>query len=508
MKTTMKKSLLFILSAIFYLTGISQTQLENPGFEAGWENGADVAGSEDEPINWSSLKSADALTTFAPIVAYKETTNPHSGTYCIRLENTLTLGVVANGLLTNGRVHADFDPELGYVYTNTADSKWNTPFTVRPDSLVGWFRYNPLSGDQGKVEVITHTTAAQGQLPATTYPMAHWVSRARYDVTTTSASTWVRFSVPFTYYTTGNPEYVLVVLSAGDSTQAVDNSVMWIDDLELIYNPLTVNVTPPATQNIDMGVNGTMLTVNYTTNASVVSPVTQEWKYTTTSGSGYTSFGTAETGSTYTPNFATPGIYYVVCEVDYGTQVVTSNEVEIVVTDPASNTVTISPSATQNLLVGQNGTLMTANETPSAASSREWMFSTVSGSGYTSFGTAETGLTYTPNFAAIGTYYIICESDFSGDVQISNEVIIMVPSAAGIDEDNLQFNIFSNGSDVNVLLSDIQPNTLFSLFGLDGKLIYSDQLTETNSVHHIPASGVFVYRVVSGNRIITGKINL
>jgi plastocyanin len=239
-----------------------------------------------------------------------------------------------------------------------------------------------------------------------------------------------------------------------------------------------------------------------------VSPVTQEWKYSTTSGSGYVSFGTAETGTTYTPNFATPGIYYVVCEVDYGSQVVTSNEVEIVVTDPGSNSVTISPSASQNLLVGQNGTMLTANESPSAASSREWMFSTVSGSGYTSFGTAETGLTYTPNFGAIGTYYIICESDFSGDIQISNEVTIMVPSAAGINEENLQFNIFNNGSHINVLMSDIQPNTVFSVFSLDGKLIYADQLTETNSIHQIPANGVFVYRVVSGDKIITGKINL
>lgn len=503
----MKKFLLFILSVVISITGISQAQLENPGFEAGWENGADVSGSEDEPIDWSSLKSADALSTLAPIVAFKETSGPHSGTYCIRLENVSSFGVVANGLLTNGRVHADFDPELGYVFTNTSDTKWNTPFTDRPDSLVGWFKYSPATGDQGKIEVITHTTAATGQLPASSYPMGHWVSRARYDVTT-STGTWTRFSVPFTYYTNGAPQYILAVLSSGDSTQAVDGSLMWVDDLELIYNPLTVNVTPPATQNIDMGVNGTMLTVNYTTNASVVSPVTQEWKYSTTSGSGYVSFGTAETGTTYTPNFATPGIYYVVCEVDYGSQVVTSNEVEIVVTDPGSNSVTISPSASQNLLVGQNGTLMTANETPSAASSREWMFSTVSGSGYTSFGTAETGLTYTPNFGAIGTYYIICESDFSGDVQISNEVTIMVPSAAGINEENLQFNIFNNGSHINVLMSDIQPNTVFSVFSLDGKLIYADQLTETNSIHQIPANGVFVYRVVSGDKIITGKINL
>ncbi|MBI3135007.1 MAG: PCMD domain-containing protein [Bacteroidetes bacterium] len=501
----MRKILLLSFVAALSASGISQTQLENPGFEGAWEN---VTGAEDEPVEWSSLKTADALASLAPVVAFQEATNPHSGARCIRLLNVSSFGVVANGLLTNGLVHADFDPDLGYVYTNTTDPQWNTTFTDRPDSLVGWFRYSPSGADKGKVEVITHQDPPVGQLPAANYPEAHWVSRARYDVTTTSASTWIRFSVPFEYYNTSLPEYILVVLSAGDSTIAVAGSQMWIDDLELIYNPNLVSVTPPASQNINMGVNGTTLTVNATPNAAVVTPVTQEWKYSTTSGSGYVSFGVPETGTTYTPNFAAAGIYYVVCDVDFGTEIITSNEVEIVVTDPGANSVTISPSAPQTLLVGQNGTLMTATESPAAASSREWLFSVTSGSGYAPFTTPVTGLTYTPNFNAVGTYYVICQSDFSGDVQISNEVTIMVPSAAGIDEEHIQFNLYNNGNALSLRMSDIQSNSTFSLFSLDGKLIYSSALTEENTLHSIDAKGVFVYHVVTGDKIITGKINL
>lgn len=501
----MKKTLLISTIILFSGAAISQTQLENPGFEGAWQ---DVTGTEDEPIDWSSLKTADALGSLAPIVAFKETTNPHTGTYCIRLLNVSSFGVVANGLLTNGRVHADFDPELGYVFTNTSDSQWNTAFTDRPDSLVGWFRYDPAGSDQGKVEVITHTAPPQGQLPSANYPEAHWVSRARYDVTTDSPSTWVRFSVPFSYYSTTPAQYILVVLSAGDSTQAVAGSQMWIDDLELIYNPNLVSVDPPATQNINSGVDGTTLTVTSTPNAAVTTTITQEWKYSSTSGSGYTSFGSPETGTTYTPNFATAGIYYVVCEVDFGTEVITSNEVEIVVTDIGINSVTISPSAPQTILVDQNGTMLTATETPSAASSREWLFSTVSGSGYGSFSPAETGTTYTPNFSAVGTYYVVCESDFSGDIQLSNEVTIMVPSAVGIDENNLQFSIVPNGTTLQLTLSDLQDKTTFSLFTLDGKLIYSAALNQTTSEHQIAEKGVYVYRVVTGDRVITGKVNL
>lgn len=500
----MKKLLLASLASCVFTFAFSQQQLENPGFEDVWE---DVTGTEDEPLEWSSLKTSN-FGDVAPLVAYKETSNPHSGNYCIRLVNTSSFGVVANGLLTNGRVQAAFDPEDGYVFTNTADPKWNTPLTSRPDSLVGWFRYDPETGDQGKVEVILHTAPPQGKLPAANYPEAHWVGRARYDITTTSTTTWVRFSVPFTYYNISAPQYVLAVISAGDSTQAVEGSILWVDDLELIYNDNIASIAPSATQNISMGVNGTTLTLTATPNAASTAAITQEWKYSTTSGSGYVSFGTAETGTTYTPNFATPGIYYVVCEVDFGTETIITNEVEIVVTDPGANTVTISPSANQTLLVDQNGTMLTATETPASASSREWKYSTTSGSGHVSFGTPETGTTYTPNFDAVGTYYIICESDFSGDIQTSNEVTIFVPSAAGISEGNLQFNIYGNALGLNIHLSDVQNNSVLNIFSLDGKLIYTSAINETYTTHQVECSGVVIYSITSGDRIITGKINL
>ena len=499
----MKKFLLAFFAVCTIQFVSAQGQVENPGFEGLWE---DVSGAEDEPIEWSSLKTADALSGLAPVVAFKETVSPHSGAYCIRLQNVSSFGVVANGLLTNGRVHADFDPELGYVYTIPASPEWNTPFTDRPDSLVGWFKYAPSGADKGKVEILLHSDTQTGKLPEATAPQPNWVGKARYNVTTTTA-TWTRFSVPFNYFNGNSPTHILAVLSAGDSTVAVNGSIMRIDDLELIYNPNVVTVTPPASQNINIGANGTTLTVNKTPNAAVVSPITQEWKYSTTSGSGYVAFGTPETGNTYTPNFATSGIYYVVCEVDFGTQVITSNEVEIVVTDPGVNTVTISPSSAQTILLNEDGSLLTATETPSTAGSREWKYSLTSGSGYVSFGTPVTGLTYTPNFSAIDTYYVICESDFAGDIKISNEVIIYVPSAAGISTDELTFKIFSTNNGLSVSLSEIQPNSALTIYSLDGKLIYSCALTQPSSILPFDETGIFIYNVVTGNKIINGKIN-
>lgn len=504
----MKKTLLIVsLTAFVSLIPFSQTQFENPSFDT-WEN---TGSPTQEPTQYSSLKTADAWSGSAPQVLWQENTIVHSGASSAKIvvaPYNILVGLAPNGIMTNGRVHAELTAANGYVFTDPASSQWNTPCTDRPDSLVGWFYYIPQGGDEGKIEVILHDDTQQGKLPATSYPMPHWVGRARYNFTTSTGGSWVRFSVPFTYYNNSTPDYILMVATSGDSLVAVASSTLYLDDIALVYNPNLVSVTPPASQNIDINTNGTMLTVNSTPNAAVVTPITQEWKFTTTSGSGYTSFGVAETGTTYTPYFTSPGIYYVVCEVDFGTQVITSSEVEIVVTDPAVNTVTISPSSSQTLLVSQNGSLLTATETPSAASSREWKFSTTSGSGYASFGTPVTGLTYTPNFAAVGTYYVICESDFSGDVQVSNEVAIIVPSAAGINTDELQFSIYNNGSALVVNLSDVSANTQLNLYSLDGKIVYSSSLNSPNTIHDVQLSGVYVYQVVSENRIITGKINL
>ena len=231
----MKTHLLFFMLLI---CGISfgQAQIENSGFEGAWE---DVTGSEDEPEEWSSLKTADALGFVAPIVLF-QSTDAHTGTYSARLKNTTAGGIVANGIMTNGQVHADFDPEEGYVFTNTDNSDWYYSFTDRPDSLVAWVKYNPEGGDRGKLEILLHTSGAEGKLPEAG-STSHWVAKARIDVEG-SISEWTRVSAPFNYFSGDNPTYALMVVTSGDSTIAVDGSEMWIDDIELIYNPFGTGV--------------------------------------------------------------------------------------------------------------------------------------------------------------------------------------------------------------------------------------------------------------------------
>ena len=92
-------------------------------------------------------------------------------------------------------------------------------------------------------------------------------------------------------------------------------------------------------------------------------------------------------------------------------------------------TVSITPTATQNLSQFQNGDVLTATESH-PIQSRRWKYSTMSGSGYTNF--LETDPTQRPYFETVGTYYMVVESLFAcGKSVVSNEVQINVAPFVG-----------------------------------------------------------------------------
>lgn len=145
--------------------------------------------------------------------------------------------------------------------------------------------------------------------------------------------------------------------------------------------------------------------------------------------------------------------------------------------DLASESVSISPSTTQNILTSANGTALTASEVPSAATSREWKYTTTSGSSYTSFTTAETGASYTPNFAMAGTYYVICESNFNGTMVESNEVQINVSQTSGIEELTASTQLLYTHNLLTIITAE--SDYQISIYNLSGQLV----LEENNLVN-------------------------
>ena len=238
------KKLAFVFAFLgLTFIGFAQQQMENGDFEV-WEN---QGTAEEEPLNWSSLKTADALASSAPSVLSPDT--GRGGGLCAKLEvkEVPLIGIKANGIMTNGRVHADFNPENGYVFTDPNDAQWHTPFTSSPDSIVGWYKYEPQNGDKGKIEVVLHID--QGSLPFNGTE-SNVMARAKYEFTS-QQTTWTRFSKAFNYIGQQAPEYILTTIASGDSTISETGSTLWIDDLSLVYNTSNVEEYSSEITSID-----------------------------------------------------------------------------------------------------------------------------------------------------------------------------------------------------------------------------------------------------------------
>ncbi len=595
----MNKSLLLSLIALVAIcaTAFAQTTIGNAGME-NWTG----SGNSIEPQYWNSTKSAGGTYGgFAPQTIWQEATNPHGGTYCAKIVTGNALGNAVNGALTTGRVMApSTNKAQGYIYSIPNDNNYHMTFTGRPDSFAFWYRFTPAGADFPRVEArlcvgtgYAPEAPVSGNHPDST---GNIVARAQWQGTNTTVSGWVRICVPFVYVDNRIPDNILVTsTSSGDQLNGVQNSTLWLDDFDAIYNPTiatgtvnagpyyvsaaagtsisvpftltgtynggntitaqlsnaagsfaspvtlgsssttssgTVNGTIPAntasgsayrvrvvssSPALTANDNGSNITINLVSNS--IAPASAqtiaanangnqltltassgststEWMYATASGGPYTSFSPMQMSNTYTPNFATPGNYYVVAVSTYpGGLQITSNEVLVNVVGNA-----VTPASPQSLLVSTNGTQLTVTETP-AGSWREWLYSTTSGSGYQSFAPAITGsTTYTPNFNSAGIYYVVCQSDINGVMVTSNEVVISVSSVTlstgSISGSPFQFSASAPAASVSV------PYTTSAAF--NGGNTFTAQLSDASGSFASPVNIGSVNATTSGT--ITASI--
>ncbi len=224
--------------AIVLFTGLSlmaQQQINNPGFED-WE---DVGIGTDEPTHWSSVKTSDneLLNPSAPVI-WGKSTDAHSGNYSLHLFNVATFGIVATGTMTNGQTHSALPITDGYVFTNLDDDRYHTAFTQRPDSVAGWYKCAPATGDFATVKFALH----KGYL-ALPGDETNLIAVAYKELPQQQINTWTRFAIAFEYVSDENPDYFLSILTSGNGYDAVLGSEVWFDDLAFVYNPHGVNET-------------------------------------------------------------------------------------------------------------------------------------------------------------------------------------------------------------------------------------------------------------------------
>jgi hypothetical protein len=202
----MKKFYSLILSVTISIAAHSQA-LPNAGFEL-WTN----MGTYDNPDTWNTLN--DLTSGFGVLTCLKATgADAHSGTAAIKLITQFVIIQNANGLATTGTIDVGNQTVTGGI-----------PYTLRPDSLTGWYKCDPQGTDFGFIDF----TLFDGGNDT--------VGFVHFQTPNSAVTTYTYFSLPINYYNTNTPTLSRCVMSSSEGVSSVLNSMLIVDDLALVFN--------------------------------------------------------------------------------------------------------------------------------------------------------------------------------------------------------------------------------------------------------------------------------
>ena len=226
--------------------------------------------TSQEPDGWHSFMSAkpgNSTLGNACKNTHTYTSNEvrpgSTGSLSVKLTSGIVkvgISVPANGTLTTGRLIAGSATASSTKNNSTSDpsstekdgagNPFYAPLTARPDSIVAWvkFKQGTLSEENQKfkyatISAIIHDNTKYQDPEDKTYNNV--VAKAKNAKIESNGFKWQRISIPFDYesYKANNvdPHNILITFSTNAepgvaSTDANNPDIMFIDDVELVYN--------------------------------------------------------------------------------------------------------------------------------------------------------------------------------------------------------------------------------------------------------------------------------
>ncbi len=227
MRPILTVSLLF-----FFIAAKAQTNPATPnaGFES-WTHNSSYGGYDD-PVSWNDLNSSTGILGL--FTCYKDSTpaDVHSGMYSVQLITMSLLTELIPGTITTGTINTGSQVINGGI-----------PYTLRPDSIIGWYKYTPASGDNGDIEFYVF---GANHLDT--------IGQAFFKTPTTTVGTYTRFSLAVTYTSTATPDTALwIITSSNDQNTGHSGSQLIIDDLGLAFDSTTGIPPINNVENITVG---------------------------------------------------------------------------------------------------------------------------------------------------------------------------------------------------------------------------------------------------------------
>jgi len=243
----MKKNLLIIALTFSIGNVIAQGQIGNGNMES-WEL---INTSDSEPSNWNSfLTAGGAWNTFAAnqVESSTDVRPGTTGAKSARIWSTSTTipfvgTVIANGNLTLGKINMGSTTPTNannYNASITAEASYSETLTDTPDSIVFWANFTPNGHSQNARMKATLHTNNDYRDPEDAASTGYVVATAVKNYPATAG--WKRISTPFVYSGTGTNTHILVTFTTNETPGGgAGDDIILIDDVELIYNPASIN---------------------------------------------------------------------------------------------------------------------------------------------------------------------------------------------------------------------------------------------------------------------------
>ena len=218
------------------LTTISNDN--SPFFDGEFENCWEYKDPQNGKANYWDLKNGSLIATLngmytletymgnVPLTAFRETTDVYNGNYSLKL--------VSGNMYIGGQFF--FLPGVAatfYVDIQSANCILGKPFTDRPSTLKGYFKYAPVNGDSAAIEIMLK----KGGLAI----------GSGKQIIYAPVSNWTIFDVPVNYTSNEIPDSIVVVFSSSANYNLTSmntlltstgqiGSTLYIDDVEFEYS--------------------------------------------------------------------------------------------------------------------------------------------------------------------------------------------------------------------------------------------------------------------------------
>lgn len=213
-----RTTLLLAAFSILIISAFAQEDIPNNGFED-WSDG--------EPVEWNTLDQ-DLMGTEFDMVT-EDTDNPYDGSASARLETieqyVFPVGdVIMPGMITLGEIEAD-------PITQEGEVTGGVPYTGNPQSMSGYYKYDPAEEDSAAVGVVLFKWTGETRDTlggADFYPQEE-------------VTDWTAFEAVLEYEIWEIPDTMNIIASStAMEDDTPEGSVLHLDELTFNYGPTSV----------------------------------------------------------------------------------------------------------------------------------------------------------------------------------------------------------------------------------------------------------------------------